>query len=184
MRLRRTASTVPRRCVLCLAIPAALGALLVVGYLRPGSSQINQFAPTPSRWYGVMQPGGVHVYHFAASVPEASAPLFARLKASAGTWGRGALDLGPTRVYAIPSATVTTGHVHQGGITKLATPFTRWSVGLWKPFLLSCLLFLPAAASLRRRRAQLRREAGLCTRCGYDLTGNVSGVCPECGGPA
>jgi hypothetical protein len=22
---------------------------------------------------------------------------------------------------------------------------------------------------------------GQCLRCGYDLTGNVSGVCPECG---
>ena len=30
---------------------------------------------------------------------------------------------------------------------------------------------------LRRRR----RAMGLCVGCGYDLTGNVSGVCPECG---
>jgi hypothetical protein len=25
--------------------------------------------------------------------------------------------------------------------------------------------------------------AGHCRRCGYNLTGNVSGVCPECGTP-
>jgi hypothetical protein len=25
--------------------------------------------------------------------------------------------------------------------------------------------------------------AGHCTACGYDLTGNVSGICPECGKP-
>ena len=31
------------------------------------------------------------------------------------------------------------------------------------------------------RTAGVRREMGLCVRCGYDLTGNVSGVCPECG---
>jgi hypothetical protein len=31
---------------------------------------------------------------------------------------------------------------------------------------------------LRRWR---RRRKGLCVRCGYNLTGNVSGVCPECG---
>jgi hypothetical protein len=31
---------------------------------------------------------------------------------------------------------------------------------------------------LRRRR---RQRKGLCVRCGYNLTGNVSGVCPECG---
>ena len=26
-----------------------------------------------------------------------------------------------------------------------------------------------------------RPKRGLCQTCGYDLTGNVSGVCPECG---
>ena len=26
-----------------------------------------------------------------------------------------------------------------------------------------------------------RRRKGLCLRCGYNLSGNVSGVCPECG---
>ena len=30
-------------------------------------------------------------------------------------------------------------------------------------------------------RRRERREHGLCVACGYDLTGNVSGVCPECG---
>ena len=28
-----------------------------------------------------------------------------------------------------------------------------------------------------------RRKAGGCRRCGYNLTGNTSGVCPECGMP-
>jgi hypothetical protein len=32
----------------------------------------------------------------------------------------------------------------------------------------------------REIRAE-RLEKGQCLRCGYDLTGNVSGVCPECG---
>ena len=31
---------------------------------------------------------------------------------------------------------------------------------------------------LRRWR---RKKKGLCLKCGYDLTGNVSGVCPDCG---
>jgi uncharacterized paraquat-inducible protein A len=29
--------------------------------------------------------------------------------------------------------------------------------------------------------AQGRRARGQCAECGYDLTGNTSGVCPECG---
>ncbi len=33
---------------------------------------------------------------------------------------------------------------------------------------------------LRNRRAR-RKRGGFCQHCGYDLTGNVSGVCPECG---
>jgi hypothetical protein len=30
-------------------------------------------------------------------------------------------------------------------------------------------------------RRYRRRRKGLCIKCGYDLTGNVSGACPECG---
>ena len=50
------------------------------------------------------------------------------------------------------------------------------------------LLFATGMAALVakywRRPGGLRRERrakGLCERCGYDLRGNVSGVCPECG---
>jgi uncharacterized paraquat-inducible protein A len=32
-------------------------------------------------------------------------------------------------------------------------------------------------AIVRRARA----KAGLCSRCGYDVTGNTTGRCPECG---
>ncbi len=28
-----------------------------------------------------------------------------------------------------------------------------------------------------------RYRPGFCQECGYDLTGNVSGICPECGSP-
>jgi hypothetical protein len=40
-------------------------------------------------------------------------------------------------------------------------------------------------AALHRRRGRAIRvpDAPLCGKCGYNLTGNVSGVCPECGTP-
>lgn len=47
---------------------------------------------------------------------------------------------------------------------------------------ISLMLLLPVWAAYRfdqwRKRAS---QPGVCRKCGYDLTGNVSGVCPECG---
>ncbi len=40
------------------------------------------------------------------------------------------------------------------------------------------IILLPTAILWRRDR---RRAKGQCHRCGYNLTGNTSGVCPECG---
>ncbi len=44
------------------------------------------------------------------------------------------------------------------------------------------LIMLPAAAlaAMFRRRP----KAGCCRACGYNLTGNTSGICPECGSAA
>jgi hypothetical protein len=54
---------------------------------------------------------------------------------------------------------------------------------LWMPFVL--LAAYPAMAFVRGPlRYYRRRGRGLCVKCGYDLTGNVSGVCSECGTPA
>lgn len=40
----------------------------------------------------------------------------------------------------------------------------------------------PTTAFIRGRfRLWHRRRKGLCIKCGYDLTGNVTGVCSECG---
>ena len=46
---------------------------------------------------------------------------------------------------------------------------------LWIPFL---LITIPIAFLWWRDR---RIPLGHCQRCRYDLTGNTSGVCPECG---
>jgi hypothetical protein len=52
-----------------------------------------------------------------------------------------------------------------------------FSLPLWMPFL---LVAVPTGCLWWRDRRR-RIPPGHCQRCGYNLTGNVSGVCPECG---
>jgi len=60
------------------------------------------------------------------------------------------------------------------GVTQFE--FHYW----WVALLLSATpLFWIAEWGLDVRR----RRRGLCPICSYDLTGNTSGVCPECGKP-
>ena len=52
-----------------------------------------------------------------------------------------------------------------------------WSVvvPLWMP------LFVAAIATAFLWRRDRRPPPGHCQNCGYDLTGNITGLCPECG---
>lgn len=58
------------------------------------------------------------------------------------------------------------------------------SILLWIPFWMLLVVFgaypLLILVGFRTRRWR-RRRRGQCTKCGYNLTGNTSGVCPECG---
>lgn len=49
---------------------------------------------------------------------------------------------------------------------------TTAALGLW--------IFAAVGTFIRRRRPA-PANPGICRHCGYDLTGNVSGRCPECG---
>jgi hypothetical protein len=53
------------------------------------------------------------------------------------------------------------------------------TVPYWLPSLLWAAL--PAWWGIARNRRARRTGEGCCTTCGYNLTGNVSGACPECG---
>ena len=53
-------------------------------------------------------------------------------------------------------------------------------VPFWIP--VASLLVYPAIAFIRGPLLRWRRRRkGLCLKCGYNLTGNESGKCPECG---
>ncbi len=59
--------------------------------------------------------------------------------------------------------------------------FTRIDVTMWLVIPLAAIYPIIAFIRAPYRRRALRRRKGLCVNCGYDLTGNVSGICPECG---
>jgi hypothetical protein len=71
--------------------------------------------------------------------------------------------------------------------------FERWksrydpgkTLGFSVTFPFWALTAAMAIASLVQGRRALRRwyrvQRGRCSQCGYDLTGNTSGACPECG---
>jgi hypothetical protein len=46
---------------------------------------------------------------------------------------------------------------------------------------LGLILLLSALGWLLYRRSRRYIPPGYCQKCGYDLTGNESGRCPECG---
>ena len=61
-----------------------------------------------------------------------------------------------------------------GSTRIVVVPF--WAIGPVVGLAPVCLSSL-----IRRRRVARLRRQNRCTRCGYSLTGNLSGTCPECG---
>ena len=64
------------------------------------------------------------------------------------------------------------------------TPWSnRFIIGMW--MLGNCVFYTGVGAAigwLASLFSRRREEPGpQCVKCGYNLTGNVSGVCPECG---
>jgi|GEM_PF-1555386 len=58
---------------------------------------------------------------------------------------------------------------------------TSVDVRLWKLAVLFGVYPLIVALAALRRWARLKRNPNACRKCFYDLTGNKSGNCPECG---
>ena len=81
----------------------------------------------------------------------------------------------PPRLHWILPCWKAPGYDTQAGCWHMSS-------ALWIPFWLPFVLLATPTALLWWH--DLRRiPPGHCQRCGYDLTGNVSGRCPECGTP-
>jgi len=78
----------------------------------------------------------------------------------------------PLWSFEFPAATAWTTEKALHTHVELIVPF-------WFAAIISAAL--PAGRALRLIRRRARMGRGVCRHCGYNLTANVSGVCPECG---
>ncbi len=69
------------------------------------------------------------------------------------------------------------------GIALSDQPDRVFRASGWRLAVLPPAVLLVTGLGLSAWPARRRRGPGQCRRCGYDLTGNASGVCPECGTP-
>jgi hypothetical protein len=162
-------------------VVAALGLRLAPGWHSPADS-----SKTPGGFRMGVDEGALTIrVHRAAAVPAVSPPDDDRpayLKWYFGIPSGPVLHVLGVELARWPHFQGTPlGAGHQG----LTHAGTFWQLKVPLLLLAGTGLILPAVQAVAgwRRRAASRRR-GHCRHCGYDLTGNVSGVCPECGIPS
>jgi hypothetical protein len=98
--------------------------------------------------------------------------------AAAVIWSNDADLLGDQ--YTLPELLVMVGAWEHPWHPSIYGAWNPWGVylPLWVPFIMAV-----APTGWLWWRDRRRIPAGHCRKCGYDLTGNVSGRCPECGVP-
>jgi uncharacterized paraquat-inducible protein A len=97
------------------------------------------------------------------------------------------------RFWSVLAVFATAGVAGGWLLTAIARPASSIALAVFTPIFgmaYGILVSIAVPRLLRRsyRRALrlelVKRGIPICTECAYDLTGNVSGRCPECGMPA
>lgn len=132
----------------------------------------------PNSWVGALSMGGLLRFeranyaedaggwnHVSYATPGGSPP---------GLWSEVYArdrDGGPLRRVGFAYAHIDYGK--NGTMVRNAVYLPHWAAVV--------LLAVAPAVWVRRFFAASPWKAGRCKSCGYDLTGNMSGICPECG---
>jgi hypothetical protein len=74
-------------------------------------------------------------------------------------------------------------HLHDPRWVLNPVPWLSSGSGILASIPLTAVLLVHVALMGVLWRSRKRRAPGHCKECGYDLTGNASGRCPECGTP-
>ena len=130
-----------------------------------------------TRSFFLLARGGVTLVVFQGSPDEVSlAQSLYRLPAASGwSCGRCRFPQNDMLLYALG--------VYMPDVKGHLDPrYWAHSIGVLMPFWLPALVIgLPTAWLIYRDSR--RPRPGCCRHCGYDLTANLSGICPECGKP-
>jgi hypothetical protein len=76
------------------------------------------------------------------------------------------------------------GRYQEVAVIYAGEPERTTTQPVWEIPLGWCFLALAVATAWFWYQARSRVEGGHCRCCGYNLTGNISGICPACGTPA
>lgn len=152
-----------RRTLVCVSLVLALGAGTVWGVNIRGPRYTWEWPGTPGKypnmiWRVFVLDGAIHVVN---------GPRVLSCGSGMGTKRMGIAGVQYTRVFY--------GGIEQDTVSR------HWRLPLWASVLLFSAYPFVALIGSRARLRHRRRVRGLCVECGYDLTGNVSGKCPECG---
>lgn len=144
-----------------LALGAA--ATAIISYYKPRHFEQD---PSVRQWEIAIVDGGMGIRHVGPSSVVA-------------TYGLSRLDI-PFLVYWLRFSDFS----FQICLHSSTSTFDGWElgVGLWPVVALFAAYPLVSATAEGVRHVR-RSERGLCLHCGYDLRGNVAGICSECGEP-
>jgi hypothetical protein len=169
--------------LLCIAIVIfwvksySLGDSAGWGWIDAGRNQYRRL-----EWNSISGSMSVGGYSF---VPDPAFPRAPSLPDAGPFWSSNMAPMGH-RAWFDAHAILGVGWYNRtvvGGKGGGNNVWNDWGIVLPDWFLVASLLVLPAFA-LRRylynRQRRLRRRAGQCVHCGYDLRASV-GRCPECG---
>ncbi len=135
-------------------------------------------SPRHTRWSGALRTDK-HAYH--AMVRSGGIVLRRTPTAAHKDFGGWWVTAPTTRHHRFAGFMVTRRNVTNGEPPKIVGSALTVQLPLWAPLLVFATY--PTIAFIRGplRRWRARRKPNHCTSCGYNLTGNVSGVCSECG---
>lgn len=158
-----------RKTFLTLSLLAALGfTVLWISTAKTKTLSAIYWSRSPVLFSIVFHGGSVSLGLY-FGVPAAVPAGWSRREGGSGTFLMDAMDA-PWYVVVLPAA----------------YPPTPGSIGLFVDIRLWFLIALSSVYPLilwliQPLIVQRRRRCSQCVKCSYDLTGNESGICPECG---